>query len=109
MNQISFSHLHSHTEFSLLDGSNRIKDYLDYVKELGMTSAAITDHGVMYGAIEFYKYAKSIGIHPVLGCEVYLQMDSTTGHVLILKRWNNIMKVLLPSVPASLEKSLRNC
>lgn len=73
MNQtIPFAHLHSHTEFSLLDGSNRIHDYLDRVKELGMSSAAITDHGVMYGVVEFYKYAKEIGIHPVIGCEVYV-------------------------------------
>lgn len=98
MNQISFSHLHSHTEFSLLDGSNRIKDYLDYVKELGMTSAAITDHGVMYGAIEFYKYAKSIGIHPVLGCEVYVapgDMEEKSGQTqryfhLVLLAENNV-------------------
>lgn len=72
MSQIAFSHLHSHTEYSLLDGSNRIQDYLDRVKELGMTSAAITDHGVMYGVVDFYKYAKKIGIHPVIGCEVYV-------------------------------------
>ena len=72
MDQSSFAHLHSHTEFSLLDGSNRIRDYLDRVKELGMESAAITDHGVMYGVVDFYKYAKEIGIHPVIGCEVYV-------------------------------------
>lgn len=98
MNQISFCHLHSHTEFSLLDGSNRIKDYLDYVKELGMTSAAITDHGVMYGVIEFYKYAKSIGIHPILGCEVYVapgNMEEKSGQTqryfhLVLLAENNV-------------------
>lgn len=72
MNQSSFAHLHSHTEFSLLDGSNHIRDYLDRVKELGMESAAITDHGIMYGVVDFYKYAKEIGIHPVIGCEVYV-------------------------------------
>ncbi len=72
MNQSTFAHLHSHTEFSLLDGSNRIRNYLDRVKELGMESAAITDHGVMYGVVDFYKYAKDIGIHPVIGCEVYV-------------------------------------
>lgn len=76
MNTIPFAHLHAHTGYSLLDSSNRIQDYLDRVKELGMTSAAITDHGVMYGVVEFYKYAKSIGIHPVIGCEVYV---STSG------------------------------
>lgn len=78
MSQIAFAHLHSHTEFSLLDGSNRIRDYLDRVKELGMSSAAITDHGVMYGVVDFYKYAKSIGIHPVLGCEVYVAPGDMT-------------------------------
>ena len=67
MNQSSFAHLHSHTEFSLLDGSNRIRDYLDRVKELEMESAAITDHGVMYGVVDFYKYAKEIGMKLVIG------------------------------------------
>ena len=76
MENSAFVHLHAHTAYSLLDSSNRIRDYLDRVKELGMTSAAITDHGAMYGVVEFYKYAKSIGIHPVIGCEVYV---STTG------------------------------
>lgn len=76
MDNSSFAHLHAHTQYSLLDSSNRIHDYLDRVKELGMASAAITDHGAMYGVVEFYKYAKSIGIHPVIGCEVYV---STSG------------------------------
>ena len=62
MENSAFVHLHAHTAYSLLDSSNRIRDYLDRVKELGMTSAAITDHGAMYGVVEFYKYAKSIGI-----------------------------------------------
>lgn len=72
MDNSTFVHLHAHTQYSLLDSSNRIQDYLDRVKELGMTSAAITDHGAMYGVVEFYKYAKSIGIHPIIGCEVYV-------------------------------------
>lgn len=72
----NFAHLHSHTEYSLLDGSNKISNYIRRVKELGMESAAITDHGVMYGAIEFYKCAKESGIHPVIGCEVYIAPDS---------------------------------
>lgn len=76
MDNSSFVHLHAHTQYSLLDSSNRIQDYLDRVKELGMTSAAITDHGAMYGVVEFYKYAKSIGIHPVIGCEVYVSSSS---------------------------------
>lgn len=78
MKQPLFAHLHSHTEYSLLDGSNRIRDYLDRVKELGMESAAITDHGVMYGVVDFYKYAKEIGIHPVIGCEVYVAPQGMT-------------------------------
>ena len=69
---MAFAHLHVHTEYSLLDGSNKIKEYVKYVKELGMDSAAITDHGVMYGVIDFYKAAKEAGINPVIGCEVYV-------------------------------------
>ena len=69
---MAFTHLHVHTEYSLLDGSNKIKEYVKRVKELGMDSAAITDHGVMYGVIEFYKEAKAAGINPILGCEVYV-------------------------------------
>lgn len=73
---MSFTHLHVHTEYSLLDGSNKIKEYVARVKELGMDSAAITDHGVMYGVIDFYKEAKAAGINPVLGCEVYVAPNS---------------------------------
>ncbi len=73
---MAFTHLHVHTEFSLLDGSNKIKEYVSRVKELGMNSAAITDHGVMFGVIEFYKAANAAGINPVLGCEVYVAPNS---------------------------------
>lgn len=73
---MSFTHLHVHTEYSLLDGSNKISEYVARVKELGMTAAAITDHGVMYGVIDFYKAAKAAGINPVLGCEVYVAPNS---------------------------------
>ncbi len=73
---MAFAHLHVHTEFSLLDGSNKIKEYVRYVKELGMDSAAITDHGVMYGVVDFYKAAKEAGINPVIGCEVYVAPHS---------------------------------
>ena len=73
---MSFAHLHFHTEYSLLDGSNKIKEYVARVKELGMTAAAITDHGVMYGVIDFYRAAKAAGINPVLGCEVYVAPGS---------------------------------
>ena len=73
---MSFTHLHVHTEYSLLDGSNKIKEYVSRVKELGMNSAAITDHGVMYGVIDFYKAARAAGIKPILGCEVYVAPGS---------------------------------
>ncbi|MDO5345133.1 MAG: DNA polymerase III subunit alpha [Lachnospiraceae bacterium] len=73
---MNFTHLHVHTEYSLLDGSNKIKEYVARVKELGMDSAAITDHGVMYGVIDFYRAAKEAGINPILGCEVYVAPGS---------------------------------
>ena len=73
---MAFTHLHVHTEYSLLDGSNKIKEYVKRVKELGMNSAAITDHGVMYGVIDFYKECKAQGIKPILGCEVYVAPGS---------------------------------
>lgn len=73
---MSFAHLHVHTEYSLLDGSNKIKEYVSRVKELGMNSAAITDHGVMYGVIDFYREARKQGIKPILGCEVYVAPNS---------------------------------
>ena len=69
---MAFVHLHTHTEYSLLDGSNKIKEYVKYVKELGMNAAAITDHGVMYGVIKFYQAAKAEGIKPIIGCEIYV-------------------------------------
>ncbi len=73
---MSFVHLHTHTEYSLLDGSNKITEYVSRVKELGMNAAAITDHGVMYGVIDFYKACKAAEINPVLGCEVYVAPGS---------------------------------
>ncbi len=73
---MNFTHLHVHTEYSLLDGSNKIKEYVARVKELGMDSAAITDHGVMFGVIDFYRAAKEAGINPILGCEVYVAPGS---------------------------------
>ncbi|MCL2499948.1 MAG: DNA polymerase III subunit alpha [Defluviitaleaceae bacterium] len=74
--QKPFTHLHVHTEYSLLDGSAKIKDLVKRTKELGMDSLAITDHGVMYGVIDFYKAAKAAGIKPVLGCEIYISPGS---------------------------------
>lgn len=106
---MSFTHLHVHTEYSLLDGSNKIKEYVNRVKELGMTSAAITDHGVMYGVIDFYRAAKEAGINPILGCEVYVAPNSRfdrelTGgedryyHLVLLAEnntgYDNLMKIV---------------
>ncbi len=73
---MSFAHLHVHTEYSLLDGSNKIKECISRVMELGMDSVAITDHGVMFGVIDFYRAAKAAGIRPILGCEVYVAPGS---------------------------------
>ena len=73
---MNFTHLHVHTEYSLLDGSNKIKEYVARVKELGMDSAAITDHGVMYGVIDFYKECLVQEIRPIIGCEVYVAPGS---------------------------------
>ena len=95
-----------HTEYSLLDGANRIKDLIARVKSLGMTSCAITDHGVMYGVIDFYKEAKKEGIHPVIGCEVYVckDMDAKNdagremSHLILLCEnqtgYNNLIKLV---------------
>ena len=106
---MAFAHLHVHTEYSLLDGSNKIKEYVSRVKELGMDSAAITDHGVMYGVIDFYKAAREAGIKPILGCEVYVAPNSRfdkelTGgedryyHLVLLAENNtgyaNLMKIV---------------
>ena len=81
---MSFVHLHTHTEYSLLDGSNKIREYVSRVKELGMNAAAITDHGVMYGVIDFYKECLAQEIKPVIGCEVYVapgsRFDKETSH-----------------------------
>ena len=76
---MEFTHLHVHTEYSLLDGSSKIKELVSRAKELGMDSLAITDHGVMYGVIDFYRAAKAAGINPVLGCEIYVAPGSLTG------------------------------
>lgn len=73
---MAFTHLHLHTEYSLLDGSCKIKELVRRAKELGMDSLAITDHGVMYGVIDFYRAAKEVGIRPILGCEVYVAPNS---------------------------------
>ena len=78
---MSFVHLHVHTEYSLLDGACRINKLMERVKELGQTAVAITDHGVMYGCIDFYKAAKAAGIKPIIGCEVYVARRSLEDRV----------------------------
>ncbi len=106
---MSFVHLHVHTEYSLLDGSNKIDEYVSRVKELGMDAAAITDHGVMYGVIDFYRAAHAAGIKPILGCEVYVAPGSRFDrekvegedryfHLILLaennKGYANLMKIV---------------
>lgn len=106
---MAFTHLHVHTEYSLLDGSSKIKEIVARAKELGMDSLAITDHGVMYGVIDFYRACKAEGIRPVLGCEVYvapgsrLQKEGSTGddryyHLVLLAEnnvgYSNLMKLV---------------
>ena len=93
---MAFTHLHVHTEYSLLDGANRIKDLVARVKAMGQTACAITDHGVMYGAVNFYKECKKQGIKPIIGCEVYVaprtrfdkehQFDSERYHLILLAK-----------------------
>ncbi|MBQ1516512.1 MAG: PHP domain-containing protein, partial [Lachnospiraceae bacterium] len=73
---MAFTHLHVHTEYSLLDGSCKIGELVARAKELGMDSLAITDHGVMYGVIDFYRAAKAAGIRPIIGCEIYVAPGS---------------------------------
>ena len=106
---MKFTHLHVHTEYSLLDGSGKIKEMVHRAKELGMDSLAITDHGVMYGAIDFYRACKAEGIRPVLGCEVYVspgsRFDKEAGvsderyyHLVLLAEndtgYHNLMKIV---------------
>ena len=76
---MAFTHLHVHTEYSLLDGAARIRDVVARARELGMESLAITDHGVMFGAVDFYKECKKQGIKPIIGCEVYTAGRRMTG------------------------------
>ncbi len=78
---MSFVHLHVHTEYSLLDGACRISGIMDRVKELGQSAVAITDHGVMYGCIDFYKAAKAAGVKPIIGCEVYVAPRAITDRI----------------------------
>ena len=106
---MAFTHLHVHTEYSLLDGSSKIAEITERAKELGMDSLAITDHGVMYGVIDFYRAARNAGIKPIIGCEVYVapgsRFDKETGvsedryyHLILLAEnntgYSNLMKIV---------------
>jgi len=105
---MKFTHLHVHSHYSLLDGLPKIDELLDYVKELGMDSVALTDHGVLYGAIEFYKKAKERGIKPIIGCEVYVaqermnqkrpNIDDKRYHLVLLAKneegYKNLVKLI---------------
>ncbi len=105
---MQFCHLHTHTEYSLLDGEASIKKLVARVKELGMDSCAITDHGSMYGVVDFYREAKAQGIHPVIGCEVYMaprsrfdkvhDIDNKTSHLILLaenqRGYKNLIKLV---------------
>ena len=108
MGEKKFCHLHLHTEYSLLDGSGKVSKIIKRAKELGMDRIAITDHGVMYGCVEFYKQAVEQGIKPILGCEVYVasksmyikQVDkeNSTNHLVLLVKnevgYQNLMKIV---------------
>ena len=105
---MAFTHLHVHTEYSLLDGASRIEDLVSHAKELGMSSLAITDHGAMFGVIDFYKECKKQGIKPIIGCEVYTaarkltdkeaDKDKYQGHLVLLakdeKGYKNLIKLV---------------
>jgi DNA polymerase-3 subunit alpha len=81
-----FTHLHVHTQYSMLDGAIRIGDLIEKTKEYGMNAVAVTDHGAMYGALEFYTKAKKAGLRPIIGCELYIAEtdhlihDKSAGH-----------------------------
>ena len=91
---VPFAHLHVHSEYSLLDGACRIEKLVDRVAELGQTSCALTDHGVMYGVIDFYRACKAKGIHPVIGCEVYLAPHSRFDRSYINGEWHTHLILL---------------
>jgi len=105
---LKFTHLHTHSHYSLLDGLPKIDDLLNYTKELGMDSLALTDHGVLYGAVEFFKKAKALGIKPIIGCELYLarekmtqkrpNVDNVKYHIVLLAKnetgYRNLVKLV---------------
>ena len=103
-----FVHLHLHTEYSLLDGACRIREVAAKAKALGQTALAVTDHGVMYGAVEFYKACRQVGIKPIIGCEIYVaprgrrdknyELDSRYSHLILLAKnatgYHNLIKIV---------------
>jgi len=103
-----FVHLHNHSEFSLLDGLQKMKNMVEYAKELGMSALAITDHGNMFGTIKFYKICKDLGIKPIIGCEIYITkrslkdkdatQDKDYNHLILLAEnetgYKNLMKIV---------------
>lgn len=105
---MSFTHLHVHSEYSLLDGACRIEPMLDKIKSMGQTSVALTDHGVMYGVVDFYKAAKARGLNPIIGCEVYVAprsrfdkvhgIDNERYHLILLCKNNTGYKNLIKLV-----------
>ena len=109
MSKVPFTHLHVHTEYSLLDGASKIDELVARTKELGMDSIAITDHGVMYGVVDFYRAALKAGIKPIIGCEVYVapgsrfdreigQGEDRYNHLVLLaendKGYHNLLKIV---------------
>ena len=109
--RLSFTHLHLHTEYSLLDGACRINELVEAVKAMGQTAVAITDHGVMYGVIDFYKAAKKTGIKPIIGCECYVAarsrfdkvhgLDNERYHLILLCKNETGYKNLIEMVSKS--------
>ncbi|MBC8584173.1 DNA polymerase III subunit alpha [Youxingia wuxianensis] len=113
-----FTHLHVHTEYSLLDGACRLERLIDRVKELGQSAVAITDHGVMYGVVDFYKYALKQGIKPIIGCEVYVaprtrfdkqhKIDTSPYHLVLLCKNNTGYQNLIKMVSAGFVEGFYN-
>ena len=99
----NFVHLHVHSEFSLLDGANKVKELPARAKELGMDAIAITDHGVMFGVVDFYKECKKVGIKPIIGCEVYVaprtrfdkesNIDNKYSHLILLAKNDGVFNL----------------
>ncbi|HHY06494.1 MAG TPA: PHP domain-containing protein, partial [Clostridia bacterium] len=108
---MSFVHLHNHTCYSLLDGASKLEELMQQAKALGMDALAITDHGVMYGVLDFYKEAKKAGLHPIVGCEVYVAprsrfdkvagVDDSPSHLVLLAENQEGYRNLLQLVSAS--------